>query len=208
VQLAPSAFLASAAASAPLVTELLSEAGSTITDFGQASSLIAWTAGGGSDVKQILDQSVQRAWDAQIVSQVKSNLLASHNDDLTQARLRAVMSLHSGDWLHAFPITAVGLRLSDEEVRIAAGLRLGSTLCAPHTCRCGALVTALGHHGLSCRMSRGRHLRHNLINDIICKALVRAGIPSTREPSGLIVGSPLKPDGVTMIPWARGRRLT
>ena len=57
-------------------------------------------------------------------------------------------------------------------------------------------------------MSKGRHLRHNLINDIICRALVRAGIPAIREPTGLIVGSPLKPDGVTMIPWASGRRLT
>jgi len=56
-------------------------------------------------------------------------------------------------------------------------------------------------------MCKGRILRHNLINDLIFRALVRAGIPSVREPTGLIVGSPLRPDGVTMIPWASGRRL-
>ena len=207
VQLAPSAFLASAAASAPLVARIHTGTGLTISDPGQASSLTAWSALGGSDANLVLAPGSQRAWDAQIVNHVRDSLVASLPDEPSQARLRAVMSPHSGDWLHAFPITAVGLRLSDEEIRIAAGLRLGSVLCAPHTCRCGALVTALGQHGLSCRMCKGRHLRHNLINDLIFRALIRAGIPSIREPTGLIVGSPLKPDGVTMIPWASGRRL-
>ena len=41
-------------------------------------------------------------------------------------------SPHSGDWLYALPITSCGLRLDDEAVRVAVGLRLGSSLCVPH----------------------------------------------------------------------------
>jgi len=45
-----------------------------------------------------------------------------------------VASPHSGDWLHAPPITAVGLRLSDEAFRVAEAQRLVSKACEPHIC--------------------------------------------------------------------------
>ena len=32
------------------------------------------------------------------------------------ARLKVAATLHARDWLHAPPITAVGLRLSDEDI--------------------------------------------------------------------------------------------
>ena len=32
--------------------------------------------------------------------------------------------------------------MTDEVIRIAVGLRLGSVLCAPHVCHCGAAVDA------------------------------------------------------------------
>jgi hypothetical protein len=35
----------------------------------------------------------------------------------------------------------------------------------------------------------------------------RAQIPSAKEPTGLIPSSDLRPDGVSMLPWARGRCL-
>ena len=142
-----------------------------------------------------------------MVAETKRLLIASLTDGHSQARLLAVSSPHAGDWLHAPPLTAVGLRMSDEEVRIAVGLRLGTSLCSPHTCPCGAQVDARGCHGLSCRRSAGRQLRHKLINDIVWRALARAGVAATREPQGLIAGSPLRPDGATIIPWARGKCL-
>ena len=111
------------------------------------------------------------------------------------------MSPHAGDWLNASPITAVGLRLSNDAIRIATGLRLGTNLCWPHTCRCGAPVDARGNHGLSCSRSAGRIQRHALINDIVQRALVHAKIAVIKEPRGLLVGSNLRPDGATLTPW-------
>lgn len=80
-------------------------------------------------------------------------------------------------------------------------------LCAPHNCHCGAKMDASGYHGPSCRRSAGRHPRHSQINDIINLALGRADIPAMKEPSGLVVGSAVRPVGVTLIPWIRGRCL-
>jgi len=79
-----------------------------------------------------------------------------------KARLLAAASPHSGDWLHAPPITAVGLRLSDEAIRVAVAHRLGSKACDPHTCVCGKAVDARGLHGLSCRRRAPRQQRHSL----------------------------------------------
>ena len=42
---------------------------------------------------------------------------------------------HSGAWLQAWPITACCLRLDDEAIRVAVGLRLGVSLCTPTLAR-------------------------------------------------------------------------
>ena len=122
-------------------------------------------------------------------------------------RLLASRAPHSGDWLQAWPITACGLRLDDESIRVAVGLRLGSRLCAPHTCPCGAEVDARGSHGLSCRRSAGRQTRHAQLKDAVQRALIRAGIPSHKEPVGLIPASDLRPGGCTLVSWEQGKCL-
>jgi len=98
--------------------------------------------------------------------------------------------------------------MSNEAIRVATGLRLGANLCVPHTCRCDAPVTARGNHGLSCKRSAGRQQRHAMINDIIYRSLRRANIVAVKEPTGLLPGSNLRPDGVTLIPWTSGKCLT
>jgi hypothetical protein len=97
--------------------------------------------------------------------------------------------------------------MSNEAIRVATGLRLGSNLCAPHICRCSSQVDARGSHGLSCPRSAGRQMRHSLINDIIHRGLGRANIAAVREPTGLVPASSLRPDGATLIPWTRGKCL-
>ena len=42
------------------------------------------------------------------------------------------------------PVSSCGLFLSDEEVRIAVGLRIGLPLVFPHACECGGMIDSLG----------------------------------------------------------------
>ena len=114
---------------------------------------------------------------------------------------------HGSEWLNALPLSSCGLRLSDDAIRVAVGLRLGATLCAPHQCPCGASVDCLGTHGLSCRKSAARIQRYNALNDVIYRAFIRAGVPAAKEPPGLLRSDGKRPDGVTQIPWASGRCL-
>jgi len=146
----------------------------------------------------------QHNWDKAVVDSEKNRLLS---DNASRARLLAVSTEHSSDWLNALPISSCGLRLSDEAIRIAVGFRLGARLCLPHQCPCGTAVDSLGTHGLSCKKSSARIQRHNALNDVIHRALVRAGVPSTKEPSGLLRSDGKRPDGVTQIPWESGKCL-
>ena len=120
----------------------------------------------------------------------------------------ATSAPHSGDWLLAIPISSCGLRLDDEAIRIAVGLRLGCKIGEPHDCVCGELVDARGSHSLSCKHGSGRLARHHSINDLIHRALIRANIPSIKEPKGMLRTDNKRPDGYTLIPWRAGRNLT
>ena len=74
---------------------------------------------------------------------------------------------------------AIGLRMDDEVLQVAVGLRLGVALCRPHKChQCGAEVDHLGLHGLSCRRSQGRYPRQAAVNDLLKRTLASAKIPS------------------------------
>ena len=71
--------------------------------------------------------------------------------DIDRAHLLASRSKESGAWLHTFPISAMGLWLEDDSLRIAVGLRLGTPLCCSYQCQhCREEVDAMGRHGLSC----------------------------------------------------------
>jgi len=67
-------------------------------------------------------------------------------------------------------------------------------------------VRHTGHHGLSCNANPdGRLARHSQANDLIRRALASSGTPARLEPQGLSPDGGLRPDGLTMIPWKRGR---
>ena len=87
-------------------------------------------------------------------------LLSAATTEKDRARLLAVSSRNSSDWLHAFPIPSMGLKLDDNTLKISCALRLGATICQPHKCtRCGKDVDQTGTHGLSCNRQVGRHPR-------------------------------------------------
>ena len=127
-------------------------------------------------------------------------LLVNCTSQIDKVRILASKAAHTGDWLNAPFITSIGLRMSNETIRVAVGVRLGAKLCDPHQRNCVALVDAKGLHGLSCRRSTGRHARHSLLNDTIRRALNKAGVPSTKEPAGLLRSDGKRPYGVTLIP--------
>ena len=59
-------------------------------------------------------------------------LLEGASDPRSRARLLAVATKESGAWLMALPISSLGLRMDDNVVRTAVGLRLSVPLCRPH----------------------------------------------------------------------------
>ena len=154
------------------------------------------------------DASVQRAWDDPVVECSFGSLVASGPDDLSRARLLAVSAPESGAWLKSLPVSSLGLRLDDSVMRVCVALRLGLATCVPHSCRnCSEAVDRLGHHGLVCKKGGGCYHRHAAVNDVIHHALVAAGVPSRLEPTGLSRSDGKCPDGLSLIPWERGRPL-
>ena len=208
VQLAPSAFLASAAGSSDLAHEILPPhfQASPLPHWDAAIS--EWSSGHDHLPPTGNDSFLQHAWDAPRVSAVADNLLDSAPDAISRARLLATSTKESGAWLHALPISSLGLRMDDNTIRVAVGLRIGAPLGGPHLCHhCGADVDHLALHGLSCQQSQGRFHCHTALNDIVHRSLAAAQVPSRLEPTGIVNSAGKRPDRVTLVPWKCGRLL-
>ena len=205
---AHSAFLASAAGASTLVQQLLPARLQAVTNTTVEKALEAWKQGHNKPPPPVSESSKQKSWDTPHVETCFDSILESAPDATACARIEAAARPESGAWLHALPVSSLGLRMDDEVVRVATGLRLGVSLCHPHKChQCGAQVDHLAVHGLSCRRSQGCFSRHTAINDIIKRSLATAKVPPLLEPSGISQSDGKRPDGATTIPWERGRIL-
>ena len=208
VQLAPSAFLASAAASSHLIQKVLPTRLSVSSYAPKDAALHFWCQSVDTSPPSPPNDKKQRAWDEPQIAVSFQSLLDVSDSSKMRARLLAASVKESGAWIQAMPISAVGLRMTDDEVQTAAALRLGAPLCHPHKCNlCGRDVDQYATHGLSCQRSAGRHFRHAAINNIIQHSLAAANIPSRLEPSGLARSDGKRPDGITISPWEKGRTL-
>ena len=78
---------------------------------------------------------------------------------------------------------------------------------AYHPCACGDRVDSLGQHCFVCKRNNGKQARHHAINQLIQTELRRCQMPSQLEPSGVFVSSQLRPDGITICPWSKGKQL-
>lgn len=208
VQLAPSAFLASAAASSDLVHQILPDRLHSIPYKIRDEALAVWKQDADLTPPSESSSHHQKNWDLPKVGETSKTLLERAPDAKSRARLLAAANKETGAWLNALPVAAAGLRMDDDTVRVAVGLRLGTPLCQPHHCSlCGAEVDNSATHGLSCRRSEGRHPRHSALNDIIHRSLSSAHIPSRLEPPGVYRSDGKRPDGISLIPWRQGKAL-
>jgi len=92
---------------------------------------------------------------------------------------------------------------------VAVALCLGCSVCVTHTCRCGAIADADGIHGFVCTQAPSRIARHQTINnDVIARAISSSGISITKEPVVLTRLDGKWPDGLTLIPWHKGKPVT
>ena len=115
--------------------------------------------------------SLQKTWDRPFIDADKAFILSNAPDSHHRARLFAASAPHSGDWLNALPISTCGLRLDNESIRVAVGLRLGVNLCEPHLCPCGSQVDCRGTHGLASQTEFRSPKSLFLSNDLIWRGL-------------------------------------
>ena len=131
VMLAPSAFLASATGCASILQTLLPEPISLSMPSIMQDALIVWQNFTTESPPTDDDATKQKFWDSPVVESSFNSLL-HRSDAKSTARLLAVNQKESGAWLTAPPLSAVGLRMDNEAIRVAIGLRLGAALCVPH----------------------------------------------------------------------------
>ena len=159
VQLAPSAFLASASSGlAHLILPANLPANMQPPQLSYVDeALAAWSQGCQEQPPTDAAAHHQKTWDTIRVSSIADTLFTDSSDPMHRARFLAASCKESGAWLNALPVTSLGLRMDNATMRISMGLRLGLPLCQSHTCQhCGAEVTQFATHGLSCRKSACR----------------------------------------------------
>ena len=72
---------------------------------------------------------------------------------------------------------------------------------------CGQNVDEYGTHGLAFKRNAGQLARHAFFNDFFRPSLALFVVPSVLEPAGLSRTDGKRSDGVTAIPWRRGKPL-
>jgi hypothetical protein len=174
VMLAPSAFLASATGCASILQTLHFLPESISLSMRMPSimqdALIVWQNFTTESPPTDADAAKQKFWDSPVVESSFNSLL--HRSDAKSTAGLLAVNQESGAWLTAPPLSAVGLRMDNEAIQVAIGLRLGAALCVPHKCQhCGEPVDTSGTHGLSCVRSQGRIPRHADLNQLIHRAL-------------------------------------
>ena len=206
--LALPAFISSSVKCSTMVSQLLSQCDSDHFTHLVSDAIITWKAQDSRLTEPLAAaQMHQKSWDLPVAKLHLADLIANATDPYCKGRLLAVSSPNAGAWLNAVPICPLGLKLDNDSLRIAVALRLGVEMAMPYTCICGTHVERKATHGLDCRKSGGKHVRHFAVNDILHRALQAAGVPSQLEPTGLSRDDGKRPDGATIVPFNKGKCL-
>jgi len=62
-----------------------------------------------------------------------------------------------------------------------------------------------GVHSFVCKRAPAKTIRHQVLSDLIAHASSSAGVPVTKEPSGLFRSDSKRPDGLTLVPLSSGK---
>ena len=193
--IAPSAFLSSSTGSRRLVESIL--------NYSYEDPLIGYACDTWQSQVEYSEDlptaNAQKLWTKPVFNHVYGKLLNSFSK-FDCKRLKCYTGKFQSSWLNALPSVPLGLKLSNEQLRISLATRLGSKVCEPHVCKCGAQVDERGLHGLSCKRSSARHSRHTELNNFVKRTLSAAGFVSVLKPPGLARTDGKRPDGMTLIP--------
>ena len=125
--------------------------------------------------------------------------------DTNRVRIEHLQQKEAGCWLQAIPSALLGTHLSKEDLRICVARRLGVPVGRFSQCQCGAAIDSQGDHLLSCTSSSGAVIgRHASLNDVVARAFRQAGTPVALEPHSQQSTTDCRPDGITLMPWAKG----
>ena len=199
--LALPAFLASAVGAKDALSEIF---GLEHVDGTYDDALKRWFDLG--KIEMAPENGIQKNWTEPIFdSEIADLILRLEPTDVK--RLNAFQDRFGSQWLNVIPCKNLRLKLSNQQLRIAIGLRLGSKICVRHKCVCGKDVTEDGWHGLTCLKSAGRFSRHSNLNALIKQSLSSTHILSVLKPRHLYGTDQKQPDGLTLVPWADGKQL-
>ena len=124
MQLAPSAFLASAAASSGLAHLILpANMQPSQLSYGD-EALAAWSQGCQEQPPTDVAAHHQKTCDSLRLFSIADTLFTNFSDQMHIVHIHAASS---GAWLNALPISSLGLRMDDATVRIYIGLCLHGT---------------------------------------------------------------------------------
>ena len=148
------------------------------------------------------ENEIQKNWTEPIFdSEIADLILRLEPTDVKM--FKAFQDRFGSQWLNVIPCKNLRLKLSNQPLRLAIGLRLGSKICKRHKCVRGKDVTEDGWHGLSCLKSAGRFSRHSNLNALINQSHTL----SVLEPRHLYRTDKKRPDGLTLVPLADGKQL-
>ncbi len=199
--LALPAFLASAVGAREVVEEIL-PTGCTDKTFNDALSKWFQITG----ATESPSSCVQKHWSQPVFTAVINDLVSKMNEK-DVLRFNSFQDKFASSWLNVVPSKNLNLKLTDQQLRIAIGLRVGAKLCEKHKCVCGKMVEEDGHHGLLCNKSTGKFSRHANLNALVKQTISSLSFPSVLEPRGLFRSDGKRPDGMTIVPWNSGRQL-
>ena len=138
--LALPAFLASAVGAKDALSEIF---GLEHVDGTYDDALKRWFDLG--KIEMAPENEIQKNWTEPIFdSEIADLILRLEPTDIK--KFNAFQDRFGSQWLNVIPCKILRLKLSNQQLRIAIGLRLGSKTCERHKCVCGKDVTVDGWH--------------------------------------------------------------